>query len=82
MPSGCICGLLSPLRSQENNYGDTRHCHEMLPLEPSFYSWRFKQDPNNSAPRIPSPQAPSVAAGSLGPLAGFTKNPPTWGPAG
>lgn len=57
-------------------------CHEMLPLTPSFHSWRAKQDPENSAHGSPAPPKDSVAAGSLGPLAGFTENPPTWGPAG
>ncbi|XP_004397420.1 PREDICTED: homeobox protein Hox-A6 isoform 1 [Odobenus rosmarus divergens] len=33
---------------------DTRHCHEMLPLAPSFCSWRSKQDPNNSAQGFPA----------------------------
>lgn len=56
MPFGYIRGLLSSFRSQENNYGDTRHCHEMLPLARSFYSWRFKQDPNNSAHGSPAPK--------------------------
>lgn len=28
----------------------------MLPLAPSFYSWRFKQDPNNLAHGSPAPK--------------------------
>lgn len=55
-PFGCICDLLSSFGFQENNYGDTRHCHEMLLLTPSFYSWRFKQDPNKWAHGSPAPK--------------------------
>lgn len=48
MPLGCIYDLLSSYRTQEANYGGTRHCRNMLSLAPSFYSWRSKQDPNSS----------------------------------
>lgn len=47
-PLSCICDLLSSFKAQKNNYGDTRHRCEMIPLTSSFHSWRSKQDPNNS----------------------------------
>lgn len=69
-PFGYICDLLSSFRFQENNYGDTRHCHEMLLLTPSFYSWRFKQDPDKWAHGSPAPKQllwlRGAWAGSLG----------------
>lgn len=54
LPPSYICDLLSSFVAQENNYGDTRHCHEMLPLSPSIYSRRSKQDPNNSVQGFPA----------------------------
>lgn len=56
LPFSCICGLLSSFRTQENNYGDARHCLEMLPLAPSVHSWRSKQNPNNAAQKPPAPK--------------------------
>lgn len=85
MPFGCICGLLSSFRTQEKNNGDTRHCHEMLALALSFYSWRSKRDPNNSAHGFPAPKQllwlRGASAHSLGSLrtlrfgAGWLKGP-------
>lgn len=70
LPLRYICDLLSSFGAQENNYRDARHCHEMLPLAPSFYSWRSKQAPNNLAHGSPDPKQPlwprGVWAHSLG----------------
>ena len=56
-PLGYICDLLSSFRTQKDNHGGTRHCHKMLSLAPSFYSWRSKQDPNNSTHVSPAPNS-------------------------
>lgn len=55
-PPSYICDLLSSFVAQKNNYGYTRHCHEMLPLAPSIYSRRSKEDPKNSAHGFPAPK--------------------------
>lgn len=58
LPLSYICDLLESFGAVENNYRDTTHCHEMLPLSPSFYSWRSKQDPSNRPHGSPDPKQP------------------------